>query len=298
VVVVDDLSSGHRDAVPDGAAFEQADVADRARMRGVLDAHRVEAILHFAARIEVGESMVHPRLYYRGNVAAAVALLDSALDAGVRRFVLSSTAAVYGEPVRVPIDEEHPTVPINPYGETKLAVERMLAAYSRAYGLGYAALRYFNAAGADADAGLDERHDPETHLVPIVLDVALGRREEVTVFGNDYDTPDGTCVRDFVHVLDLCDAHLAALDHLAGGGAGGAFNLGTGRGHSVTEVIDAVRLVSGRPVRVVQGARRPGDPPRLVASAERAERVLGWRARRASLEEIVRDAWRSRAARA
>ena len=196
VVVVDDLSAGHRDAVPADAVFVEADVADRARMGEVLRVHGVEAILHFAARIQVGESVSDPRRYYQGNVAASIALLDSALDAGVKRFVLSSTAAVYGEPVRVPIDEQHPTSPINPYGDTKLAIERMLAAYGHAYGLRWAALRYFNAAGADVEAGLDERHDPETHLVPIVVDVALGRRDAVTVFGNDYDPPDGTCVRD------------------------------------------------------------------------------------------------------
>jgi UDP-glucose 4-epimerase len=297
VVVVDDLSTGHRDAVPSGAVFVEAGVADRARMAEVLRAHGVEAILHFAARIQVGESVSDPRRYYEGNVAASIALLDSALDAGVKRFVLSSTAAVYGDPVRVPIDEDHPTSPINPYGDTKLAIERMLAAYGRAYGLRWAALRYFNAAGADVEAGLDERHDPETHLVPIVVDVALGRRNAVTVFGDDYDTPDGTCVRDYIHVLDLCDAHLVALEHLASGGEGGAFNLGTGEGHSVAEVIDVVRQVSGREVRVLQGPRRPGDPPSLVASPERAARVLGWRARRVLLEEIVRDLWRVRSAR-
>ena len=297
VVVVDDLSAGHRDAVPAGAVFVEADVADRARMSDVLRVHRIEAILHFAARIQVGESVSDPRLYYRGNVAASIALLDSALDAGVKRFVLSSTAAVYGDPVRVPIDEDHPTSPINPYGDTKLAVERMLAAYERAYGMRWAALRYFNAAGADVQAGLDERHDPETHLVPIVVDVALGRRDAVTVFGDDYDTPDGTCVRDYIHVLDLCDAHLVAVEHLASGGEGGAFNLGTGEGHSVKQIIDVVRRVSGREVRVLHGPRRPGDPPRLVASPERAARVLGWRARRVLLEEIVRDLWQVRSAR-
>jgi UDP-glucose 4-epimerase len=298
VVVVDDLSSGHRDAVPAEATFVEAGVADRAAMGEVLRAHGVEAILHFAARIQVGESVSAPRLYYQGNVAASIALLDCALDAGVKRFVLSSTAAVYGDPVRVPIDEDHPTSPINPYGDTKLAIERMLAAYGRAYGLQWAALRYFNAAGADVDAGLDERHAPETHLLPIVIDAALGRRDAVTVFGDDYDTPDGTCIRDYIHVLDLCEAHLAALEHLAGAGEGGAFNLGTGRGHSVAEVIEQVRRVGGREIPVVHGKRRPGDPPRLVASPERAQRVLGWRARRASLEEIVRDAWRARSTRA
>jgi UDP-glucose 4-epimerase len=297
VVIVDDLSSGHRDAVPSGAVLVEAGVADRARVGEALRAHRVEAILHFAARIQVGESVIDPRRYYTGNVAASVALLESALDAGVKHFVLSSTAAVYGDPVRVPIDEEHPTNPVNPYGETKLAIERMLAAYERAYGLGWAALRYFNAAGSDVEAGLDERHDPETHLLPIIVDVALGRREAVTLFGDDYDTPDGTCVRDYIHVLDLCDAHLAALEHLAAGRASGAFNLGTGEGHSVAEVIDVVRRVSGREVRVLRGARRAGDPPRLVASPERAARVLGWRAKRRALEDIVRDVWQVRSAR-
>lgn len=294
VVVVDDLSSGHRDAVPAGATFVEASVADRIRMGEVLRRHGVDAILHFAARIQVGESVRDPRLYYQGNVAASIALLESALDAQVGRFVLSSTAAVYGDPVRVPIDEDHPTAPINPYGDTKLAIERMLGAYGPAYGLRWAALRYFNAAGADVQAALDERHDPETHLLPIVIDVALGRREAVTVFGHDYDTPDGTCVRDYIHVLDLCEAHLVALEHLASGSEVGALNLGTGQGHSVEQVIDTVQRVSGREVRVVRGPRRPGDPPRLVASPERAARILRWRAKRQSLEEIVRDAWQVR----
>jgi UDP-glucose 4-epimerase len=296
VVVVDDLSSGHRDALRAGTAFVAASVSDRPRMSEVLRTHGIEAILHFAARTQVAESVGDPRLYYESNVAASIALLESALDAGVKRFVLSSTAAVYGDPLRVPIDEDHPTFPVNPYGDTKLAIERMLGAYGRAYGLHWAALRYFNAAGADVEAALDERHDPETHLVPIVIDVALGRRDAVTVFGNDYDTPDGTCIRDYIHVLDLCEAHLITLERLASGCQVGALNLGTGHGHSVQQVIDMVRRVSGREVRAVPGPRRPGDPPRLVASPERAARVLGWRAKRHSLEEIVRDAWRARSA--
>jgi UDP-glucose 4-epimerase len=291
VVVVDDLSSGHRETVPDDVPFVRADVSDRARVTDALRTHRIEAILHFASRIQVGESVVDPRLYYVGNLGASIALLESALDAGVKEFVLSSTAAVYGDPIRIPIDEDHPTAPVNPYGETKLAAERMLATYARAYGLRYAALRYFNAAGADVDAGLRERHSPETHLIPIVLEAALGRRDQVTVFGTDYDTMDGTCVRDYIHVLDLCDAHLAALDHLTRGGESGAFNLGTGGGHSVKEIIDVAARVSGRQVPVVYGPRRAGDPPVLVASVERAARVLGWRARRTALDAIVRDAW-------
>jgi UDP-glucose 4-epimerase len=292
VVVVDDLSGGHRESVPPDVSFVQADVADRAKVTATLREHRVQAILHFAARIQVGESVVAPRLYYTGNLAASVALLESALDSGVERFILSSTAAVYGAPLATPIEEYHPAAPVNSYGETKLATERMLAAYSSAYGLRYAALRYFNASGADPDApNLGERHVPETHLVPIVLEAALGLRPSVTVFGTDYPTPDGTCLRDYVHVLDLCDAHLAALEYLANGGESAAFNLGTGRGHSVNEVIETARRVSGRPIPVTYGPRRAGDPPALVASCTRAERVLGWRAKRSSIERIVTDAW-------
>lgn len=290
VTVVDDLSSGHEDTVPAGATFEKLDVRDP-KVAALAKARRVEAIFHFASRIQVGESMREPRLYFRDNLAAGLTLLDHALDAGVRAFVLSSTAAVYGDPVRTPIDEEHPTRPINPYGETKLALERALFAYERAYGLKFAALRYFNAAGAWPEEKLGERHDPETHLLPIVIEAALGKRPPVTVFGSDYATPDGTCVRDYVHVRDLAEAHLAALVHLEAGGESGAFNLGTGQGCSVREVIAAVERVSGARVPVELGARREGDPPVLVAGVEKAARVLGWKASRASLDEIARDAW-------
>jgi UDP-glucose 4-epimerase len=292
VAVVDDLSTGHADALPSGVDFVRADVRDKDAVAGVLSTRAVEAVFHFASRIQVGESVVHPRLYYRDNLGAAVELLDRALDAHVRYFILSSTAAVYGSPERSPIEEDHSTEPINPYGETKLAIEKMLASYSQAYGLSYAALRYFNAAGAEP--GLAERHDPETHLIPLVLDAALGRRPHITVFGQDYPTPDGTCVRDYVHVADLAEAHLAALEHLTRGGASGAFNLGTGRGHSVREIIDAARRVSGREIPVVLGPRREGDPPVLVASADRAKKVLGWEATRSSIDRIVEDAWRAR----
>jgi UDP-glucose 4-epimerase len=290
VVVVDDLSMGHRDAVAPGAVFVEAGVADRARMGEVLRVHGVEAILHFAARIQVGESVSDPRRYYEGNVAASIALLDSALDAGVKRFVLSSTAAVYGDPVRVPIDEDHPTSPINPYGDTKLAIERMLAAYGRAYGLRWAALRYFNAAGADAEAGLDERHDPETHLVPIVVDVALGRRDAVTVFGDDYDTPDGTCVRDYIHVSDLVRAHSDALRHLRSGVPSLTLNCGYGHGFSVLDVIAAIKRVSGVDFKVVNSARRAGDPAQIVAGSERARATLGWQPRFDDLLTMVSHA--------
>jgi UDP-glucose 4-epimerase len=294
VVVIDNLSSGRREAVSPTVPLLVADVADRAQVELFLRTHQVTTIYHFASRIQVGESVVRPRLYYKDNLGATIALVESALEVGVKEFILSSTAAVYGDPVAVPLVEDHPTTPINPYGETKLAVEKMLASYARAYELRYAALRYFNAAGADAEAGLGECHDPETHLIPIVLQVALGQRDKVTVFGRDYPTPDGTCVRDYIHVVDLCEAHFAASAWLAkreASGASGAFNLGTGRGYSVLEVIDAARKVTGKNIAVDYGARRDGDPPALVASPKRAETELGWKASRSSLDEIVRDAW-------
>jgi len=292
VVVVDDLSSGHRDAVPEGVPFVHADVRDRGAVRGALREHRAEAIVHFASRIQVGESVRDPRLYYRDNLAAGIELLESALDEKVGTFVLSSTAAVYGDPLHVPIDEGHRTLPVNPYGATKLALEGVLASYAAAYGLRYAALRYFNACGADG--GLQERHDPETHLIPLVLDAAMGARPNLTVFGEDYATPDGTCVRDYIHVADLADAHLAAIAHLRAGGEGGAFNLGTGHGYSVREVILAVERVTGKKVPLVMGERRAGDPPSLVASPDRARRTFGWVAKRSGLDEIVRDAFHAR----
>jgi UDP-glucose-4-epimerase GalE len=286
VVVLDDLSAGHRDAIDPSAAFVQADVRDGGAVARAVADHDVGAVVHFAGRLLVGESVAAPRKYWRDNVVAAADLLDAVLDAGVRTFVFSSSAAVYGDPVRAPIDEDHPTVPTNPYGDTKLAVERMLATYGRAYGLRWVALRYFNAAGAEPDAGLGERHEPETHLVPLALEAAA-RGRELTVFGSDLPTPDGTCVRDYVHVTDLAAAHLAALEREVTG----PVNLGTGAGHSVLEVIRMVERVTGRAVPVRLGARRAGDPPVLVASCERARELLGWRPAR-RLEVIVRDAWR------
>jgi UDP-glucose 4-epimerase len=291
VTVLDDLSAGHADTVPEGVRLVRASVKDRDVVLPLLREAKTEAIFHFASRIQVGESVRDPRLYYRDNLAAGVALLESALDAGVSRFVLSSTAAVYGNPIRVPIDEDHPTLPVNPYGETKLMLERVLQSYSAAYGLRYVALRYFNASGADADAGIGERHDPETHLIPIILEAALGKRE-LTVFGEDYPTPDGTCIRDYVHVRDLAQAHLGALKYLNDGGASRAFNLGTGQGHSVREVIACAESIVGRRIPYKVGSRREGDPPVLVASGERARRVLGWAPVRESLQQIMSDAWR------
>ncbi len=296
VVVVDDLSTGHRESVAKEATFVEGDVGDTARMTSLLREHAVEAVLHFAGVIRVDESVSDPGKYWRGNVVGSLGLLDAVLAANVRSFVFSSTAAVYGDPVRVPIDEAHPTRPVNPYGDSKLTVERILASYGVAHGLRWAALRYFNAAGANAAAGLGEKHDPETHLIPIILDVALGKREKVALYGTDWPTPDGTCVRDYIHVCDLADAHLAALEHLARGGESGAFNLGTGRGHSVKEVVEIVRAVTGHPIPAAAAPRRAGDPPELVAAVDRAAEVLGWRASRSDLRAIVADAWAARRA--
>ena len=291
VVVVDDLSTGHRDAVHPAATFVQADVRERERVVSLLRQHRVEGVIHFAAKAQVGESMAKPRMYFQDNLVATLALLETVMDAEVPTFILSSTAAVYGNPEYTPIDEVHPTRPVNTYGETKLFIEHALRRYHDAYGLKFAALRYFNAAGADPSSGLGERHDPESHLIPLVLDAASGKRANIGVFGSDWDTRDGTCERDYIHVLDLAEAHLKAFDHLAGGGESGAFNLGTGRGSTVNEIIDVAQEVTGKTIPVVLEGRRAGDPAVLVASATRAADTFGWRAKRASLEEIVGDAW-------
>jgi UDP-glucose 4-epimerase len=297
VVVLDDLSTGHRDAVLPGARFVEGDVGRGDDVRAHVAGERIEAVMHFAAKIRVEESVADPRLYWNRNLVATLALLDAVVAAGDANakpipFVFSSTAAVYGTPDEGPIDEDHPKRPVSPYGDTKLAIELALAAYGNAFRLPWMALRYFNAAGADPSGTLGERHEPESHLVPIVLDVALGKRASVSIYGSDWPTPDGTCVRDYIHVLDLCEAHLAALEHLARGGASGALNLGTGRGHSVRAIIASVERVSGHRVAVVEAPRRAGDPAELVAKVDRAAKVLGWHARRADLDVIVGDAWR------
>jgi UDP-glucose 4-epimerase len=291
-VVLDDMSSGHRDAVPPGVPFVLGDVASTGDVRALLADQHIDAVFHFAGKIRVDESVTNPRLYWRGNVAATLGLLEAVLDSGrVKAFVQSSTAAVYGTPEGGPIDEDHPRRPVNPYGETKLAIEHALEAYGHAHGLRWAALRYFNAAGANHEAGLGERHHPETHLIPIVLEVAARKRDSLAIYGASWPTPDGTCVRDYVHVTDLCEAHLAAVDHLVRGGESGAFNLGTGHGHSVRAIVEAARAVTGRPIATVDAPVRPGDPATLVAKVDRAARVLGWRAKRTDLGRIVGDAW-------
>jgi UDP-glucose 4-epimerase len=290
VTVLDDLSTGHADAVR-GRDFVKGDIADLSFTKKLLQEKSIEAVVHFAAASLVGESVADPLKYYRRNVGGTVALVQAMHEAKVARLVFSSTAAVYGEPQRQPIDEAHPTQPVNPYGSSKLAIERMLAECSSAYGIGAVVLRYFNAAGADPGGELGERHDPETHLIPLVLQAAAGRRPSISVFGNDWPTRDGTCVRDYIHVSDLCEAHLRALEWLAKGGGYECFNLGNGDGATVLEVIEAARRVTGKTIKMVQAQRRAGDPPSLVADAGKARRVLGWQPARADIEGIVRDAW-------
>jgi len=288
-IVLDSLVSGHRSAVGE-AAFVQANVGEGEAVEGAIRDHGVEAVIHLAAFIEAGESVARPEKYFRNNTVAGMTLLEAMRRTGVAKLVFSSTAAVYGTPRRVPIEESDRLEPINPYGASKLCVEYMLRAYAAAYGLGAVSLRYFNVAGADPAGGIGEDHDPETHLIPLVLQVPLGRRERVLIFGEDYDTPDGTCVRDYIHVCDLADAHVLALDACTAGELT-ACNLGNGEGFSVRQVIQTCREVTGHPIPAAPADRRPGDPARLVASADRARRELGWQPKYADLETIVAHAW-------
>ncbi len=290
-VVFDDLSQGHDWAVRWGA-LERGSLLDSTRLDEVFARHRVDAVIHFAASALVGESMTRPEKYFRNNTVATLNLLDAMRKAGVGTFVFSSTCATYGDPVRVPIDETHPQVPVNPYGESKLMVEKILRWYGEAHSLKWIALRYFNAAGADPDGTIGEDHDPETHLIPLVIGSALGTRPPVKVFGTDYPTADGSAIRDYVHVMDLADAHLRAIERLGAGAASQAVNLGTGRGHSVREVIDAVKAVSGREVPFDLAPRRAGDPPELVAAPARAREVLGWTCQYADLPTIAEHAFK------
>jgi UDP-glucose-4-epimerase GalE len=289
VWVYDNLSEGHRAAVP-ADRLVVGDLAELPKLDQVLVEHRIEAVVHFAAFAYVGESVRDPGKYYQNNLVNTLNLMACLRRHGIRRFVFSSTAATYGVPQRVPIHEEEPQQPINPYGRGKLAVEWALADYAAAYGWGYAALRYFNAAGASSDATIGEDHDPETHLIPLILKAVLGQVAAIEVFGTDYPTPDGTCVRDYVHVEDLAEAHLLALERLEPG-KGLRYNLGIGRGYSVREVIRAAEEVTSKPVPVKEGPRRLGDPPVLVASSERIQRELGWRPRYTDLRGIIETAW-------
>jgi UDP-glucose 4-epimerase len=291
VVTLDNLSSGHRDAVL-GGIFVQGDLADADSLPLIFEKYQPEAVMHFASYIQVGESVRKPDIYYRNNVTNTLNLLDTMLKFDVKKFIFSSTAAVFGEPDYVPIDELHPNRPLNPYGRSKWMIEQILSDYSQAFDFRSVCLRYFNAAGADPDGELGERHDPETHLIPLILQAASGRRENIHVFGRDYDTPDGTCIRDYIHIVDLCSAHLAALEYLNQNGISDRFNLGNGSGFSVQEVIDAVQMVSGKQVAVINGPRREGDPARLVADSKRARNILSWQPRFTDLETIVSHAWR------
>jgi len=289
-ITYDNLASGHRRAVKWGP-LEEGDLADRARLAAVIARHAPQAVIHFAASIAAGESVVNPGAYYRNNVAGSLTLLEAMRDQRVGTLVFSSTAAVYGTPQMDPIPESHPLQPINPYGASKLMIERMIDDFAAAHGLRFARLRYFNAAGADADGELGEDHEPETHAIPLALFTALGQRPHFDIFGDDYPTPDGSAIRDYIHVADLAAAHVLALRRLLAGGTSVTLNLGNGTGHSVLELIAAIERVTGRTLPVRRTPRRAGDPPRLVADARHAQELLGWRPATPDIAAIVATAW-------
>ena len=287
VIVYDNLSQGHRDAVDPQATFIKGDLADVVRLEAVFQQHHIEAVMHFASSTLVAESVANPLLYFRNNVACGLNLFEAMLRHGVKKFILSSTANLFAEPERMPIDEEEGIVPGSPYGESKFILERMLHWLDKSHDLRYAALRYFNAAGASTDHGED--HDPETHLIPLVLKVALGQREHIEIYGTDYPTPDGTCVRDYIHVIDLAQAHILALQALEEGSR--VYNLGNGRGFSVREVIETARQVTDHPIPAIEGPRRPGDPAVLIASSTKISHQLGWQPHYPDLRAIISSAW-------
>ncbi len=291
VVVADNLLTGFRAAVHPKAKFYKVDIRDRSAMDALFEQETIDGVIHFAASSQVGESMRDPLKYYDNNLWGTTSLLESMIAHNVGKIVFSSTAATYGEPKRIPILESDPTEPTNCYGETKLAMEKEMRWTSLAHGLRYVALRYFNACGAAPDASIGEAHDPETHLIPLILQVPLGKRDSISVFGNDYPTKDGTCVRDYIHVADLAQAHILALRYLLSGGESDVFNLGNGIGFTVSEVIEVARRITGHPIPAVISPRRAGDPAQLVASSEKARRILGWNPKYADLETIVSSAW-------
>lgn len=290
VVTLDNLSRGYKDAVKYGE-FINGNLGDRNLLNSLFSQHPFDAVMHFAAFIEVGESVTEPGMYYHNNVCNTQVLLDAMVSHDIKHFVFSSTAAIFGEPLYTPIDETHPKNPINPYGRSKLMVEQMLEDYDRAYGLKSTCLRYFNAAGADPDGELGERHNPESHLIPLILQAASGRREAISIFGRDYPTDDGTCVRDYVHINDLCDAHSLALEKMQKSGDSARYNLGNGKGFSVQEVIDTVKRVADKEFKVIHAERRAGDPAVLVAESTLAKQALGWAPRFEQLETIIETAW-------
>ena len=291
VVVVDNLSTGYRQDVHPQAKYYHGDISDYQFMTHVFKTEQVEGVIHFAASSLVGESMTNPFKYYNNNVSATNVLLKAMVDCNVLNLVFSSTAATYGEPKNVPILESDPTNPTNVYGETKLAMEKMIAWYKQAHQLNYVCLRYFNVGGAHESGLIGEKHDPETHLIPIILQVASGRREAISVFGDDYETHDGTCIRDYIHVMDLAQAHRLAMQHLLEGGESDVFNLGNGEGFTVLEMIEAAREVTNHPIPMIVAPRRAGDPAKLIASSEKAQRVLGWTPQYADVKDIISAAW-------
>lgn len=292
VVIIDNLQTGHEEAPLKGASFYNGDLRDEAFLRKVFQENDIEAVMHFAADSLVGESVTDPLKYYDNNVYGAVCLLKVMKEFDVKQIVFSSTAATYGEPDRVPIMETDPTDPTNPYGETKLAIEKMLKWSEKAYGIRHAVLRYFNVAGAHVDGLIGEDHQPETHLIPIILQVALGKRDKIMIFGDNYPTPDGTCIRDYIHVMDLVDAHILAVERLRNGGESAVYNLGNGTGFSVKEVVETARKVTGCPIPAEVAERRAGDPAQLIASSEKAVKELGWQPKYAELETIIDSAWK------
>jgi len=291
VVTLDDLSTGHREMLT-GGTFVKGNLGDPELLDTVFSDHQIAAVMHFAAFSLVGESMERPLKYYRNNLAATTILLSAMVRHGVKRFIFSSTAAVYGEPVEVPITEDHPCSPTNPYGASKIAVERMLLDCDTAYGLKHISLRYFNAAGADESVKIGEKHNPETHLIPLTLEVAAGKRENIKIFGTNYPTADGTCIRDYIHVSDLTQAHLLALEVLLKGDGSAVFNLGNSKGYSVHEVIELARKVTGQPIPAVEADARLGDPAVLVASSDKIKKELGWQPRYEHMETIIKTAWK------
>ena len=292
VVIADNLVTGYREAVPEKATFYQGDLRDKDFLVDLLKKEKVDAVIHFAAFSLVGESVTNPLKYYENNLYGTKVLLDAMIETGVDKIVFSSTAATYGEPENIPILESDRTCPTNPYGETKLAMEKMISWAAKAHGLHFVSLRYFNACGAHKSGKIGEAHNPESHLIPLVLQVPNGKREFVSIYGNDYDTPDGTCIRDYIHVTDLAKAHILAVEYLMNGGESDIFNLGNGVGYSVKEVIETARRVTGHPIPAKEEARRAGDPARLVASGEKARKILGWEPEIKDLADIISSAWK------
>ena len=291
VVIVDNLQTGHRSAINPKAKFYKADIRDTNSMNNIFTENKIEAVIHFAANSLVGESIQVPLKYFNNNVYGMQILLEGMVKHGVNKIVFSSTAATYGEPKKIPIEEDDPTEPTNPYGESKLIMERMMKWVSHANGVSFVSLRYFNAAGALEDGYIGEDHHPESHLIPLILQVPLQKRNHITVFGDDYPTPDGTCLRDYIHVIDLADAHILALNYLRDGGESNIFNLGNGRGFSVKEMIEAAEKVTGQSIKREIGERRAGDPAKLIASSEKAKKILKWKPQFTNVEKIIETAW-------